>query len=111
MTIQLDAVSVPYKDFVLPGHRIISSTGASRESHLKMLKFADQREIRPWVEIFTMNEKGLEQASGKLEAGQMSKTSAKHTAQGLPSWPCTTVLILQSIDHVRQRSYRVKSGK
>lgn len=71
MTIQLDAISVPYMDFVLPGHRMIASTEASRENHIKMLEFADRHDIRPWVETFSMDEKGLEQAFSKLEAGQM----------------------------------------
>lgn len=69
MTIQQESLEVPYMQFVLPGHRLIASTEASRENHIKMLEFADRHQIKPWVEIFDMDEDGLTKAFGRLESG------------------------------------------
>lgn len=71
MSIQMEPLSIPYMPFILPGHRIISSTEASRRNHDEMLSFAARNHIKPWVEVFPMNEKGLEQAFDRLETGQM----------------------------------------
>ncbi|POS74091.1 hypothetical protein DHEL01_v207509 [Diaporthe helianthi] len=71
MSIQTEPLSIPYMPLILPGHRIISSTEASRRNHDEMLSFVARNQIKPWVEVFPMNEKGLEQAFGRLEAGQM----------------------------------------
>ncbi|KAF3761072.1 GroES-like protein [Cryphonectria parasitica EP155] len=71
MTIQEQPLSIPYMPFILPGHRIISSTEASRRNHIDMLNFAAQNRIKPWVERFPMTEEGLEQAFSKIENGQM----------------------------------------
>lgn len=71
MSIQTEPLSVPYMPFILPGHRIISSTEASRRNHAEMLSFAARNRVKPWVEVYPMNEEGLEQAFERLEAGQM----------------------------------------
>lgn len=71
MTIQMESIEIPYMDFVLPGHRLIASTEASRENHVRMLNFAARKNIRPWVEEFEMSENGLQEAFGKLEGGGM----------------------------------------
>jgi D-arabinose 1-dehydrogenase-like Zn-dependent alcohol dehydrogenase len=71
MTIQLDSIEIPYMDFVLPGHRLIASTEASRENHIKMLEFADRKLIEPWTEVFDMTPEGIAQAFEKLESGRM----------------------------------------
>jgi D-arabinose 1-dehydrogenase-like Zn-dependent alcohol dehydrogenase len=71
MTIQQDTISIPYMGFVLPGHRLIASTEASRENHLRMLEFADRHQIRPWIDTFPMTSDGLKQAFTKLEDGGM----------------------------------------
>ncbi|KAF7186612.1 alcohol dehydrogenase [Pseudocercospora fuligena] len=71
MTIQMEPLQVPYMQFVLPGHRMIASTEASRENHIKMLEFADRQKIEPWVEVFDMTSKGLQEAFTKLEKGAM----------------------------------------
>lgn len=71
MTIQTDALQVPYMDFVLPGHRLIASTEASRENHLRMLEFAARIKIKPWIETFPMDADGLKAAFTKLENGGM----------------------------------------
>ncbi|KAG8624641.1 hypothetical protein KVT40_007708 [Elsinoe batatas] len=47
MTIQNKPLSIPYMPFILPGHRIISSTEASRKNHLEMLEFAARNHIKP----------------------------------------------------------------
>lgn len=71
MTIQQESLAVPYMQFVLPGHRLIASTEASRENHIKMLEFADRHQIKPWVEVFGMDATGLKEAFEMLESGNM----------------------------------------
>lgn len=71
MSIQMKALNIPYMSFILPGHRLISSTEASTKNHLEMIKFAARHQIKPWVEEFPMTEEGLEEAFDKLESGQM----------------------------------------
>lgn len=71
MTIQQESLEIPYMGFVLPGHRLIASTEASRENHLRMLEFAERHGIKPWVEVFDMDEEGIAEAFGKLERGDM----------------------------------------
>ncbi|KAH9816983.1 alcohol dehydrogenase [Teratosphaeria destructans] len=71
MTIQTAAIAIPYMPFVLPGHRLIASTEASRENHIKMLEFAARHKIKPWIEAFPMDAKGVEAAFEKLESGRM----------------------------------------
>lgn len=71
MSIQTEPLSIPYMPFILPGHRIIASTEASKRNHIDMLEFAARNRIKPWVEIFPMNEHGLQQAFDRIESGQM----------------------------------------
>lgn len=71
MTIQQESLQVPYMEFILPGHRLIASTEASRENHIRMLEFAERHNIQPWIETFPMDSAGLAQAFGKLEQGDM----------------------------------------
>ncbi|ROV91375.1 hypothetical protein VMCG_09682 [Cytospora schulzeri] len=71
MSIQLEPLNIPYMPFILPGHRIISSTEASKRNHVDMLEFAARNQIRPWVEVFAMTETGLGEAFNRLESGQM----------------------------------------
>ena len=71
MTIQTQALSIPYMSFVLPGHRLIASTEASRENHMKMLQFAARQRVKPWIEEFPMTAEGIAKAFEKLERGEM----------------------------------------
>lgn len=71
MTIQQTALTVPYMQFLLPGHRLIASTEASRENHINMLEFAARHKIRPWVQQFPMTVDGVTQAFERLETGKM----------------------------------------
>jgi alcohol dehydrogenase (NADP+) len=71
MTIQQDAISVPYMSFVLPGHRLIASTEASHQNHFAMLEFAARHKIEPVIEEFPMTLEGAAAAFEKLEAGKM----------------------------------------
>ncbi|KAM3421870.1 alcohol dehydrogenase [Cercospora zeina] len=71
MTIQMEPLEVPYMQFVLPGHRLIASTEASRENHIKMLEFAERMHVKPWTEVFDMTSDGLSRAFAKLEKGEM----------------------------------------
>lgn len=70
MTIHMKSLNIPYMDFVLPGHRLIASTGANIKNHKRMLEFVAEKEIVPWVEEFEMNEKGIEKAFGRFETGR-----------------------------------------
>lgn len=71
MTIQLGSISIPYMPFVLPGHKLIASTEASRENHLRMLEFAASHRIKPWTEVFPMTAQGVAEAFERLESGKM----------------------------------------
>ncbi|KAK5136197.1 hypothetical protein LTR08_004034 [Meristemomyces frigidus] len=71
MTIQEQALNIPYMSFVLPGHRLLASTEASRDNHVKMLQFAARHRIKPWIEEYPMTVEGLAKAFDKLEKGEM----------------------------------------
>lgn len=71
MSIQQKPLVIPYMPFILPGHRIIASTEASRQNHLAMIQFAARHKISPWIERFPMTEDGLKNAFNKLESGEM----------------------------------------
>ncbi|KAK4966406.1 hypothetical protein LTR42_011569 [Elasticomyces elasticus] len=71
MTIQQEALSIPYMPFVLPGHKLIASTEATRENHTKMLDFAGRHQIKPWVEEFPMTTEGITEAFERLETRKM----------------------------------------
>ncbi|KAK3636332.1 hypothetical protein LTR56_014288 [Elasticomyces elasticus] len=71
MTIQREPLSIPYMPFVLPGHKLIASTEASRENHTKMLDFAGRHQIKPWVEEFPMTTEGITEAFERLETRKM----------------------------------------
>ena len=71
MTIQAEPLSVPYMPFVLPGHRLIASTEASRRNHVDMLRFVARHNIQPWVQTFPLTEQGLADAFATLERGEM----------------------------------------
>jgi alcohol dehydrogenase (NADP+) len=71
MSIQQKPLVVPYMSFILPGHRIIASTEASRQNHHAMMNFATRHRITPWVERFPMTEDGLKTAFDRLENGEM----------------------------------------
>lgn len=71
MSIQQKPLVIPYMPFILPGHRIIASTEASRQNHLAMIQFAARHKISPWIERFPMTEDGLKNAFDRLESGRM----------------------------------------
>nr|POE90224.1 alcohol dehydrogenase [Quercus suber] len=71
MTIQETPITLPYMAFVLPGHRLIASTEASRENHIAMLEFAARHKIKPWIQTFPMTQPGLREAFTQLEEGSM----------------------------------------
>ncbi|KAK7757550.1 hypothetical protein SLS62_000565 [Diatrype stigma] len=71
MTIQTTPLAIPYMPFILPGHRIVASTEASRQNHIAMMQFASRHGIKPWVEQFPMTGEGIKEAFRKLEAGEM----------------------------------------
>jgi len=64
-------LKLPYMDFILPGHRIIASTECRKDRFAEMLKLVATTGMEPWLEEFPMTEKGLEEAFGKLERGEM----------------------------------------
>ncbi|KAG9849289.1 GroES-like protein, partial [Aureobasidium melanogenum] len=71
MSIQQKPLVIPYMPFILPGHRLIASTEASRQNHLAMIQFAARHKITPWIERFSMTENGLKNAFDRLESGEM----------------------------------------
>lgn len=52
MLIQGKPLTMPYMPFILPGHRLISSTEASKRNHVDMLEFVARNSIKPWVKVF-----------------------------------------------------------
>jgi len=71
MTIQDKPLAIPYMSFILPGHRLIASTEASRRNHIDMLVFVEKNKIVPRIEEFSMSKEGIAAAFKKLEAGKM----------------------------------------
>ncbi|KAL1617171.1 hypothetical protein SLS54_007948 [Diplodia seriata] len=71
MTIQQDPVQIPYMPFILPGHKIIASTEASRQTYAEMLRFVARHKVAPWIQKFAMTEAGLADAFATLEEGRM----------------------------------------
>lgn len=71
MSIQGKPLTMPYMPFILPGHRLISSTEASKRNHVDMLEFVARNRIKPWVEVFPMSADGLQMAFDKLESGSI----------------------------------------
>jgi len=71
MTIQQKPLSIPYMQFILPGHRLIASTEASRRNHIEMLKFVARHGIKPQIEEFPMTLDGVAEAFQRLEEGKM----------------------------------------
>ncbi|EKG10596.1 Cytochrome P450 [Macrophomina phaseolina MS6] len=71
MTIQQAPVQIPYMPFIIPGHKIIASTEASRKTYIEMLRFVARHSITPWIQKFPMTEAGLKDAFNALEEGKM----------------------------------------
>ncbi|KAB2575631.1 putative nadp-dependent alcohol dehydrogenase protein [Lasiodiplodia theobromae] len=71
MTIQQEPVQIPYMPFILPGHKIIASTEASRKTYIEMLRFVGRHKLAPWIQKFPMTEAGLADAFATLEEGRM----------------------------------------
>ena len=71
MTIQQDSLEVPYLQFVLPGHKLIASTDARKDHYPKMLAFAAEHRIKPWVEEFPMDAEGVKRAMERLERNEI----------------------------------------
>lgn len=71
MTIQTRPMVVPFMPFILPGHKIIASTEASRKNHIEMLRFVARHNIKPWIEQFPMTKHGIAEAFERLEGGKM----------------------------------------
>ncbi|KUJ20897.1 NADP-dependent alcohol dehydrogenase [Mollisia scopiformis] len=71
LIIQGQPLVIPYMPFMLPGHRIIASTEASRSNHIAALTFAARHGIRPWIEEFPMSAAGLTKALDALKGGKI----------------------------------------
>lgn len=64
-------LEIPYMPIMLNGTRIQGSLVAARAIHMKMLQFAAVHGIKPIIETFPMNKKGIEQAFEHLGQGKM----------------------------------------
>jgi len=71
LIIQGEPLIIPYMPFMLPGHRVIASTEASRQNHINAMTFAARHNIRPWIQEFPMTAEGLVQAFAALESGKI----------------------------------------
>ncbi|KAI7348205.1 hypothetical protein KC336_g22710, partial [Hortaea werneckii] len=63
--------TIPYMPALFNGIRVQFSVVASRYIHQRMLDFAALHNIKPIIEKFPMNEKGIKEAMDKLENGGM----------------------------------------
>ena len=63
--------TIPYTPALFNGIRVQFSVVASRYIHQRMLDFAALHNIKPILEKFPLNEKGIKEAIDKLENGGM----------------------------------------
>ncbi|KAH8881460.1 NADP-dependent alcohol dehydrogenase [Thozetella sp. PMI_491] len=70
LVIQGEPIVIPYLSFLIPGHRIIANTSATREKQVAALTFADRHNIKPWVEEYPMSADGLAEALTVLASGR-----------------------------------------
>ena len=64
-------LQMPYMPLIEKGLRVQGSLVAARAIHTKMLEFAAVHGIRPIIETFPLNKKGIEEAFEKLDNGKM----------------------------------------
>ncbi|KAJ9151960.1 NADP-dependent alcohol dehydrogenase [Pleurostoma richardsiae] len=82
LVIQGEPLVIPYMPFLLPGHRIIASTAATKENHAGALLFAARHNIKPWIEEFPMSVEGLTKALEKLQNGSIFYRAVLSTEVG-----------------------------
>ncbi|CAK7203202.1 hypothetical protein SEUCBS139899_005933 [Sporothrix eucalyptigena] len=71
VVIQTKPLNIPYMEFILPGHRLIPSLGATRENEQEALRFAARHKLNPWIDEFPMTEAGLTDAFKALDSGSI----------------------------------------
>ncbi|CAK7214655.1 putative secondary metabolism biosynthetic enzyme [Sporothrix bragantina] len=71
VVIQTKPLKIPYMEFILPGHQLISSLGATRENEQEALRFAARHNLQPWTQEFPMTEAGLTSAFAALDDGSI----------------------------------------
>ncbi|CAK7226015.1 putative secondary metabolism biosynthetic enzyme [Sporothrix curviconia] len=69
VVIQTKPLTIPYMEFILPGHRLISSLGATRENEQEALRFAARHSLQPWIQEYPFTEAGLTSAFAALDDG------------------------------------------
>ncbi|KAL2046347.1 hypothetical protein N7G274_001794 [Stereocaulon virgatum] len=62
---------IPYMPLLQNGIRIQGTIVAPREMHEQMLRFASVHDIKPIIEKFPLNKKGIEEAFEHLDKGEM----------------------------------------
>ncbi|EEP75393.1 conserved hypothetical protein [Uncinocarpus reesii 1704] len=71
VTVAFGDFTIPYMPLLGKGLRILGSAVASLPVHQRMLDFAAQHRIRPLIELFDMNEEGIEKAMDRLADGKV----------------------------------------
>lgn len=71
LTVHFGNFEIPQMPLIQTGFRVQGTMVASRFETNKMLEFAARREVKPVIEQFPLNKKGIEEAMKKLEEGSM----------------------------------------
>lgn len=64
-------LQMPYMPLLLNGLRVQGSVVGSRKIHREMLEFAATQSIKPIIEAFPLNKRGIDEAFQTLEDGKM----------------------------------------
>lgn len=71
LTVSFDNIVFPYIPLLTLELRIVGSLVAPRQVHKDMLSFAAQHDVKAIIQLFPLNEAGIEDAMTKLDAGQV----------------------------------------
>lgn len=71
LTVQLTDVVIPFLPLLQGGFKFTSGAVSSRQNAHHLLDFCAKKGIRPWIEEFPLNERGLNEAFDRLESGKM----------------------------------------
>ncbi|KAH7884360.1 chaperonin 10-like protein [Phlebopus sp. FC_14] len=71
MTVSPGDFSIPCMPLLRNGWRVQGTFCASRGVHVKMLRFAAQHKIQPVIQEFPLTAEGIEEATAKLEKGEV----------------------------------------
>ncbi|EFW18170.1 hypothetical protein D8B26_005013 [Coccidioides posadasii str. Silveira] len=71
LTVAFGDFTIPYMPLLRQGLKIVGSIVASVPVHQRMIEFAARHNIKPTVELFDMDEEGIERAMDRLAEGKI----------------------------------------